>query len=254
MRFSRLGRNVRGLVGVSIAAAVLVGTPSAASAATPLPEDGHAILEWEKLDTYSVQTRHQRWSAVATVGSQGSDSDVALRDARGRRLAGSRTNGPGIIDWIAFDSNSGRLPTGAYTVPISRGAGNEHPGFVKYLAQFVQGQRTLATDQPTVEQPIGYPGERTNWLVDVRDLQLAKNSVVTLDVTNAVGEVHIVSSDRSDRHTWTRTKLSSTASVQIPEGAPRGTLRFRAPATGSYGVVFVARHWSGAATVRVSVS
>ncbi|BCJ74513.1 hypothetical protein CS0771_40570 [Catellatospora sp. IY07-71] len=256
-RVSRLAAACAALVATTLAAG-----PPAASAG-PLPclaptsatlNDEGAVLKWQ-LATYRVTTRSNFWSVVATRGSQGWDSDIALFGPDGCLLGESRQGDFIPADWVAFDNNSGRLPVGAYATRVLSHSGNTNP--VKYNVQFVAGGRTLSTSTPAVDQPIG--ASYLDWTVDIRDVYLSNTATYTFTATGGFSSLHLLGSSATDPATWARTRGTAVASASTPfydlDRPQTVTLTFRPAQSGWYGALFVRDGWWGApVTVRVAAA
>jgi hypothetical protein len=245
----RVRSGVAGLAAAALTVVVVATAPGVAAAAGSLPTDGSAILEFTDSGSYAVTGGCGYWSVGATVGSQGFNPDVEMRDQAGRSLASSRlgrVGGLNTIDWVALDFN--RLP---YDRPYEQLV-TENPvdagSPAKYLAQFVAGCQTLTPGAP---REIGYP-QATNWLVDVRDLYLTAGQTVRLDVGAEIRAAHVVRSDPRDPSTFARGRTAADKSLDMP-AATGGSMVYTAPAAGWYGVVFEADAWHGRSTVTATI-
>lgn len=233
------------------------------SADESLPTGGPE-LNWNAPRVFGVTTDQPYWSVVATHGSQGYNSDLGFYRPPARWCHPLATSAEDYAntDWVAIDNNPGRYPTGSYLARVV-GAG-EVP---KYLVQFVAGHDSLATGEPTTEQPVGLstgpwnPGVN-DWIVDIRDVWLNLGGTYTFTVTGGLDAMYLLRSDQSDTTTWTRNRTSAEAVLQVPPSAsdmpdqPRqGSLTVHPTQSGWYGALFVRNGWWGPpVTVRVAAS
>jgi hypothetical protein len=219
--------------------AVLAASASPASAAAPLAS-GIAILTSQVSATYGPQTTRPYWSVVATVGHLGGQSDLTVYGPNDA-LVGASAAGFGIVDWVAIDNNSGRLPVGAYTVDVSAATDGGRP--TTHLVQFVSGGAMLTPGQP--ETAIGYANGP--WLVDVRDVYLGAGQTMNLKVRGLdnLTAVHVLRSTDSPA-SWAPTRSDTASSVDLPKEDVAGQahhVTYTAPTGGYYGVVFESRQW-----------
>ncbi|HEX6871112.1 MAG TPA: hypothetical protein VF163_08440 [Micromonosporaceae bacterium] len=220
----------------------------------PTLADTGAQLYWS-LETFYPTTTRNYWSVVATRGSQGYDSDLALYDRYGCEIGASLQGGFSPTDWVAFDTNSGRLPTGTYPTRVLNHPGNTSP--VKYYVQFVDGGSTLSTYVPSTDQAIG--SRYASWMVDIRDVYLTAGTRYTFTVTGGLSAVYLLSSSTTDSGTWARTPATTAASLTLPGTdlyTPQtGSFSVTAAQTGWYGALFVRNGWWGApVSVRIAMS
>lgn len=201
------------------------------------------------------------WSVVAARGSQGSDVNVALLSMPATSCSQLNASAdPDWLqsDWVAFDNNAGRLPIGTYAASYSD---------AKYIRQFVAGGKDLATNTPTISQPIGYGDSAlgTYWIVDIRDVRLTAGTTYKFVVTGGFNGFYLLHSTAADTGSWTATKTSPWAKVELPyydSTSPSGTgedivrtatLTVTPTVTGWYGALVNRDGWWGpAVTVRVS--
>lgn len=196
---------------------------------------------------YGVFNHNNYWSILATQGNQYIDSDVSL--LRGTTCGPtSALADPLAMDWVAVDSNAGRVPTGAF---VARFSGSRQAGTLATpMAQFIDGHETLATNTPYKAQRIG--DEFTNWIVDIRDMYMYAGQTVRLVFSGPVTEMHVVGSDPARSSTWYRTSTTTMASRYFPnppQDPLDGSLEVTAPASGWYGVIVGRRYEATAPTV-----
>lgn len=232
---------IRGVATATAAVVLLLATTAVpAAAANPLPSGG-GLLQSAVLSSYTTTSSRPYWSIVATSGYLGGQSDVALFDGNGTYLDASSLP-YGSADWVAFDTNGGRLPTGSYRTDVT--AATDHGRPTNHLVQFVAGSRTLGPGRP--EEVVGFAD--APWIADVRDVYLAQGQTLTLTVRGLtyLNEVHLVHSVAGDRGTWTRNRARAVRSVELPkEDFPdqTHTITYTATTTGYHGVVFESRRW-----------
>ncbi|MCI0686893.1 MAG: hypothetical protein L0Y54_06615, partial [Sporichthyaceae bacterium] len=186
---------------------------------------------------------------------QGYDSDIRLLDNAGCSLRSSRMGSFTPTDWVAFDNNAGRLPPGPYIGEVIGHPGNTSP--IRYMVQFVQGQRTLSTSTPYTDQPIG--ASYSAWMVDIRDVYLSVGTTYTFTVTGGLSAVYVLGSATGDPTSWAQTPATAGASLLLPgtnlDIPQTGSLSMHPPNAGWYAALFVRNGWWGApVTVRVSTS
>jgi len=191
---------------------------------------------------YGVANHNNYWSVLATQGNQYINSDVSL--LRNTTCGPtSALDDPMAMDWIAVDSNAGRVPTGMF---VARFSGSRLSGTEAVpTVQFVDGHRTLATNTPVVAQPVG--DDWTNWIVDIRDMYLYAGQTVRLVFSGPLTEMHVVGSDPARSSTWYRTSTTTMASRYFPyppQNPQDGSLEVTAPWSGWYGVVVGRRYES----------
>jgi hypothetical protein len=199
---------------------------------------------------------------VATHGGQSENADVSLygKPATNCNQYASSVDPAGQSKWIAFDNHPGRLPVTTYTARF-------YPGELYF--QFVAGAATLSTNQPNVDQPMGWGdcvcSPATTWIADVRDVWLTLGSTYTFTVTGGFTAIYILQSDPAQPDTWTRTNTTASPSLVLPDTPPNqppggpinlvrtGTLTFQPAITDWFGLLVVRNSWWGkAVSVRVS--
>ena len=261
---------VVGVVGVVLAG--VLASPAYAAARNcnpvPLPTDGPLAsgaadinpLWGPDPNIFDVAAPHPYWSIVAARGSQGSTVETQLHDGPPtacNAIDTSSNSNAYRSTWVAFDSNGGRFPTGAYSVRYDGG---------KYIAQFVAGSRSLATNTPSTDQPIA--SGWANWIVDVRDVYLYAGTTYTFTVTGGFDGLYLLHSDASTPSTWTGRKSTAWASATLPYDDPNEgpgqigaelvrttTLTVHPTSSGWYGAVVSRDSWWGAGvTIRVATS
>ncbi|MDI1462707.1 hypothetical protein QEZ54_17165 [Catellatospora sp. KI3] len=224
--------------------------PCLAPATADLLDEG-AVLK-TSLATYRATTAGSYWSVVATRGSQGYDSDIALHDPTACLLNSSAQGGFSPADWVAFDNNSGRLPTGMNPTRVYGHPGNTSP--VKYKVQFVSGDQTLSTTA-TVFQPVGTA--YGDWIVDIRDVYLTAGTPYTFTVTGGLSHLYVLGSSAGAPATWSRTAAGADFALHLPGTdlytAQAGSLAVTPAQSGWYAALFVRDGWWGApVSVRIT--
>lgn len=196
---------------------------------------------------YGVFNHNNYWSILATQGNQYINSDVSLLR---NTICGPTSDLPDplALDWVAVDSNAGRVPTGSF---VARFSGSRDAGtLAEPIAQFVDGHEVLSTTTPYTAQRIG--DEFSNWIVDIRDMYLYAGQNVRLAFSGPVTELHVVGSDPARRSTWYRTPTSTLGSRYFPnppQNAQDASLEVTAPWSGWYGVVVGRPYGATTATV-----
>jgi hypothetical protein len=174
------------------------------------------------------------WSVVATVGRR-YNSDIALNLAPANvcnMLAVSADPNPLRVDWIAVDDV--RRSTSRYVAQPF--ADMSEPWWSGYSVQFVEGQdQRLATWLPNTPQTIGW---KTDWMVDVRSVELQHGNTYALTIDGYVRDVYLLRSDAGDPETFTRTAATATLIAEKPGSAPVTGL-VRVDQDGYYGLLFV---------------
>lgn len=223
-------------VAAAVAAGVSVVAVSAGPAsAVPVVPPNQAFASSAVNALYPLPANRAGWSIAATQGVGGGQPDLDVSKPGGPVLARSAA-GFGVLDWVAVNTNPGRLPAGRFDVRVT--ANTDHGRPTTHLVQLVTGGADLVPGRATVVGSTDRP-----WLVDIRDLPLYAGEMVSLQVDSVVGAVSVLDDD-SKPIFWQQTPETAMTTVESPKPDTADetfTVTFTAPADGDYGVVFAAR-------------
>jgi hypothetical protein len=225
---------------VAVAVAVVAGVSAVAvsagqAAAVPAVPPNQAFVPSAVNATYPLSANRAAWSIAATQGIGGGQSDLDISLPGGPVLARS-AEGFGVLDWVAVNTNPGRLPAGRFDVRVTADTGGGRP--TTHSVQLVAGGPALVPGRATVVGSADRP-----WLVDIRDLRLHAGEMVSLRVNSAVGAVSVVDDDPKPIF-WQQNPVYAMMTVAAPEPDTADhtfTVDFTAAEDGDYGVVFAAR-------------
>jgi hypothetical protein len=254
-----VGLNVAGPRGYAAQPAptlTLVPTPFPRNAPPPTLTSPYVVdvyrTTWRSAaDDTSATAATARWDVVAVVSHHtGYDADlhVEIPDAPGNPVvedSSARDTATGhLIDWVALNHNPGRLPLAPAKIQIRHTAVDpaHTPTGQGYDLQYVQSGAQLRTDQPTVNQPVGYKA-----LVDLHPVRLAAGTTYTFQATN-LADLWLLRSTGNPA-TW---HLSRSRIGQLYHADADGTLVFAPPTTGMYGVLVTEKYPLPNGTVRIT--
>jgi hypothetical protein len=258
-RPSRSGWARRALTGAAAAgtvtAALLLGLPGAASAATTLPVNA-ALISGGDTQAYRFDATAAYWSVVAVEDQPvySHDFDLTLTDAAGTVLATSN-GGASTVDFVAVNANV--APTTEYRVradPFPAPA--KHDDF--YEIELARPNLVLAPQSDTGEVTVDLnAGQHNNsGLVTVRDVFLRAGQTATFQARSSglqggvacpnnpgganawAGELFVLPAGVPAASRFTAVASAAWSSVSGPN-ACGATLSYRAPRDGWYGLVLV---------------
>lgn len=128
----------------AVVAGILIAliNPVAAAAEASVPLPNNTVLTSSNPDRYTFRTTTGYWSVVAMFPQKGSDYDLTL-NAPAPYGTSRSARGQGKTDFLAIDSNSGRVPLSGYTAKV-----DHYVGTGSYAIELRQGSIITTLPQP----------------------------------------------------------------------------------------------------------
>lgn len=191
---------------------------------------------------FSFNTTTKFWSVVAVAPPAATDYDLDLfTDKAQLSNLKSSTAGPGIVDFVAIDSNQGKQPLGDF-YPRVRRFNNVGTGVGK--VELAQGSQSLALG---ATKSIVMP---TADLVDVWDVFISTNTpaTITFSATAGLYQAFLFTSASGGSIKGRSQALVSTATIGF--GSPQTLTTPAVIAGGWHGLVLVKTSGTGTLTVK----
>jgi hypothetical protein len=255
-------RVASGLTALGVVAGLILLPAGAASAGICTPLHIDSVLaagpanEAGGTKNRTVTPTGDFWSFIGTRRSQGGATNLYFYDPNSSCSLLNSSTDPNTdhTDWVAFNTNEGRLPIQPAVAAFQDGQDYE---------QFVAGHKVWLTSEPTVDQTVGYPSDV--WIGDIGDVWMTGGSSYSFRVTGGFSAIYVLRSKPTDSTTFTKTAATANSKLVMPvptDGTDpllknrTGTLTIHDTNIDDWFAVLIVRDgwWGNPVTMRASVT